>query len=206
MAEIHFKASLEEIKGLFTGGQEGNLAGLLERLLNQMLRMESAEVIGATSYERTAERRDYRNGTRERTLNSRIGSLTLSVPRHRYQAFHSNMFENYQRNEQALITTMLKMVVQGVATRKIEKITEELCGIKFSKSNVSALCKRLDVEIERFKNRPLTGSYPFVMRDAMYVDVREDFRVRSKAFQVALGINADGRKEVLGFDVCEIEN
>lgn len=206
MAEIHFKVSMEEIQGLFMGGQESNLAKLLERLLNQTLRMESAEVIGATSYERTEGRKDYRNGTRERTLNTRIGSLTLSVPRHRYQAFHSTMFENYQRNEQALLTTMLEMVVQGVATRKIEKITEELCGIKFSKSNVSALCKRMDVEIERFKNRPLTGSYPFVMLDAMYVDVREDYRVRSKAFQVALGINDDGRKEVLGFDVCELEN
>lgn len=205
MAEINFKVSMEEIQGLFLTGHEDAMATLMERLLNQMLHIESSEVLGAYPYERKQERKDYRNGTRERTINTRIGSLTLDVPRHRYEAFHSRMFENYQRHEQALITTMCEMVVQGVATRKIEKITQELCGIKFSKSNVSELCKRLDAEILRFKNRPLLEEYPFVMVDAMYLDVREDFRVRSKGLLVALGINRDGRKEILGFELCERE-
>lgn len=115
------------------------------------------------------------------------------------------MLDNYQRNEQALITTIMEMVVQGVATRKVEKVTEELCGVKFSKSTVSELCKGLDESVLAFKNRQLETEYPFIMVDAMYIKVREDHRVRSKALFVAIGINADGRKEILGFDVCEDE-
>lgn len=205
MAQLNFTLEQEFFVGLFSKGREEAFGELMEALLNQFLQAESAQKLQAEEYERCSERTDYRNGTRARTLTTRVGSLTLNVPRHRNEVFHSSLLENYQRNEQALIATMMEMVVQGVSTRKIEKVTEELCGAKFSKSTVSELCKGLNKSVFEFKNRPLEKSYPFLMLDALYIKVREDFRVRSKAFLVAFGINEDGRKEILGFDVCENE-
>ncbi len=205
MAQLNFTLEQEFFVGLFSKGREEAFGELMEALLNQFLQAESAQKLQAEEYERCSERTDYRNGTRTRTLTTRVGSLTLHVPRHRNEVFHSSLLDNYQRNEQALITTMMEMVVQGVSTRKIEKVTEELCGAKFSKSTVSELCKGLNKSVFEFKNRSLEKSYPFLILDALYIKVREDFRVRSKAFLVAFGINEDGRKEILGFDVCENE-
>ena len=105
----------------------------MEALLNQVLQAESTEQLGASNYERSQERSDYRNGVRTRTLTTRIGKIELQVPRHRNVPFKTSLFENYQRNEQALITTMMEMVVQGVSTRNIKKVTEELCGETFLK-------------------------------------------------------------------------
>lgn len=205
MTQLNFTLEKDFFIGLFTKGKEDAFGELMECMLNQFIQAESAEKLKAEDYERSSERTDYRNGTRERTITTRIGRITLKIPRHRNEPFHTTLVENYQRNEQALITTMIEMVVQGIATRSIEKVTEELCGTKFSKSTVSNLCKQLDEEVLKFKNRPLEGIYPFVMADAMYVKVREDHRVRSKALMIALGINKDGRKEIIGFDVCESE-
>lgn len=205
MAQLHFTLEKDFFIGLFTKGREEAFGELMECMLNQFLQAESEEKLGAKDYERSEERTDYRNGTRERQLVTRIGKLTLTVPRHRYEPFHSCIFESYQRNEAALIATMMEMVIQGIATRNIEKVTEELCGTKFSKSTVSKLCKELDSIVQEFKNRPLDRIYPFIMVDAMYVKAREEHRVRSKALMIALGINEDGRKEIIGFDVCETE-
>jgi len=177
----------------------------MEQILNQLIDAESTQKLGAKPSERSEERTDYRNGTRSRSLNLRIGKIELTVPRHRYEPFHSCIFEQYQRNESALITTMLEMVVQGVSTRKIEKVTEQLCGESFSKSTVSKLCKQLDEAVDIFKNRDLVGAYPFVMLDAIYIKVREDHRICSKALYVALGINEDGYKEIIGFALYDSE-
>ena len=95
--------------------------------------------------------------------------------------------------------TMLQMVVDGVSTRKVENVTRELCGTSFSKSTVSALCSRLDPVVEAFRNRPLLKHYPFVIVDALYLKVRENHAVRSKGFLVAIGINEEGKPEILGF-------
>lgn len=205
MAQLNFTLNQEFFVGLFSKSREEAFGELMECLLNQFLQAESAEKLQAGAYERSNERTDYRNGTRQRCITTRIGKLTLDVPRHRYDVFHSSMLNNYQRNEQALITTMMEMVVQGVATRKVEKVTEELCGVRFSKSTVSELCKGLEESVLAFKNRQLETEYPFIMVDAMYIKVREEHRVRSKALLVSIGINTDGRKEILGFDVCEDE-
>lgn len=123
----------------------------MERILNEFLLAESEEQIGAAKHERTAERSDYRNGTRERPLVTRIGTITLRVPRHRDVPFVTMVFDNYQRSEAALLTTMMEMVIQGVSTRKVTKVVEELCGTSFSKSTVSELCKRMDEGIKEFK-------------------------------------------------------
>jgi putative transposase len=107
-------------------------------------------------------------------MTTRVGTLTLRVPRHRNGKFSTELFARYQRSEQALLLAMMEMVVNGVSTRKIENITEELCGKKFSKSTVSALCKRLDPVVYAFKTRPLESHYPFLIVDALYLKVRED--------------------------------
>ena len=109
------------------------------------------------------------------------------------------IFERYSRSEAALIAAMAEMVVCGVSTRKIAKVMEELCGTSYSKSAVSELCKALDAEVEKFRNRPLDESYPFVTLDATYFKVRENHRVISKALMIAICTNSDGKHEIIGF-------
>lgn len=206
MTQLHFTLSKDLFIGLFKAGHEEGFSLLMTEILTQFLDAESEHKLQAKAHERNDERTDYRNGKRDRTVKGRIGRLILPVPRHRNEPFHSTLLDCYQRNEQALIATMMEMVVQGVSTRKVEEITRELCGIEFSKSHISDICKHLDKVVLAFKNRPLETDYPFVMVDAMYIKVREHAAVRSKALLVALGINPEGRKEIIGFDVCEGES
>lgn len=205
MAQLHFTLDYDFLIGLFSESKDEAFAKLMEALLNQVLKAESSEQLGAENYQRSDSRKDYRNGTRSRSLVTRIGRLELEVPRHRNVPFKTVLFENYQRSEQALIATMMEMVVQGVSTRNIQKITDELCGESFSKSTVSEICRELDIPVKAFKERLLPEKYPFIMADAMYIKVREDHRIRSKALLLAIGINLDGKKEILGFDVCDSE-
>lgn len=206
MAQVNLTLSEKEVLQVLTGDRDEAIKFLLERILNEVMKAESEEQLGAARHERTDERQDYRNGTRERELNTRIGKLTLQVPRHRNEPFHTMVFENYQRSEASLIATMVQMVIAGVSTRKVEKVVETLCGTSFSKSTVSELCKRLDSEIRSFNDRSLEmAQYPFLMVDATYFKVREDHRIKSKAFLVALGFRSDGYREVIGFDVYDTE-
>jgi transposase-like protein len=205
MAQLHFTLDYDFLVGLFAESKDDAFAKLMEALLNQVLKAESAEQLGAENYERSDGRKDYRNGSRPRNLTTRIGKLELEVPRHRNVPFKTILFENYQRNEQALIATMMEMVVQGVSTRSVQKVTEELCGETFSRSTVSEICKELNIPVKEFKGRLLAEKYPFVMADAMYIKVREEHRVVSRAFFIAIGINSNGQKEVLGFDVYDAE-
>lgn len=205
MAQLHFTLDYDFLVGLFSKSKDDAFAKLMEAILNQVLKAESTEQLGAENYQRSEERRDYRNGSRSRTLTTRVGKIELEIPRHRNVPFKTVLFENYQRNEQALIATMMEMVVQGVSTRSIQKVTEELCGTSFSKSAVSEICKELDIPVKEFKNRLLKDKYPFIMADAMYIKVREEHRVVSKALFIAIGINPAGHKEVLGFDVYDTE-
>lgn len=205
MAQLHFTLDYDFLIGLFAESKDKAFAKLMEAILNQILKAESSEQLGAETYQRSGQRKDYRNGTRMRGLCTRIGKLELEVPRHRNVPFKTVLFENYQRNEQALISTMMEMVVQGVSTRNIQKVTEELCGESFSKSTVSEICRELDIPVKAFKERLLPDKYPFIMADAMYIKVREDHRVQSKALLLAIGVNPEGKKEVLGFDICDAE-
>lgn len=206
MAQLNITLDYDFFVGLFSKSKDEAFGKLIQAILNQVLHAESKEQLNAENYERSEERTDYRNGSRERTLKTRIGKIVLEVPRHRKVPFKTTLFENYQRNEQALIATMMEMVVQGVSTRKIQKVTEELCDTGFSKSTVSEICKELDVKVQEFKERKLERPYPFVMVDAMYIKVREEYRVISKALMIAIGINEEGRKEIIGFDVVENES
>ena len=208
MAQIHFTLNQEEILSLLSKKDSSEaFKELLKNSLNQFLAAESSEQLGAEPYERTEERNDQRNGVRERILTTRIGAITLTVPRHRNQPVHTMLFENYQRSEAALITTMAEMVVEGISTRKVSKVMEELCGKEFSKSTVSQACKVLDQEVATFRNRPIEpGRYPFLMLDATYFKQRENHRIVSKAYMVAIGITALGEREIIGFDLYSDEN
>ncbi len=208
MAQLNLTLNQEEILQLLSSG-DSSLAfkELLTKSLNQFLAAESASHLKAEPYERNEERQDQRNGVRERPLTTRLGTITLQVPRHRNQPFHTMLFENYQRSETALITTMAEMVVKGVSTRKVARVMEELCGKEFSRSTVSEACKQLDKDVEAFRNRPIDPErYPFLMADATYFKVREDHRVMSKAFMIAVGITPSGEREVIGFDLYEDES
>ena len=203
MAQLHITLDTEILQKLFlTGERDEAMSKLLEMIFNEILAEQSKEQLGAEPYERTDARTAYRNGTRERQLNTRVGTLNLNVPRHRNGTFSTVLFERYQRSEQALLLAMMQMVIDGVSTRKVENITEELCGKSFSKSMVSDLCKKLDPVVEQFRNRPLEKYYPFLMFDAMYLKVREE-AVKSRGFLIAIGVNEEGSREVLGFRVAD---
>ena len=207
MAQLNITLDTELLHGLFTKDTKDEaFSKLLEAVLNQVLVAQSAEQIGAQPYERCDERTAYRNGFRDRKLTTRIGTITLSVPRHRNGDFSTTMFQRYQRSEQALVLAMIEMVINGVSTRKVENITEELCGKNFSKSTVSKLCENIDPIVSAFRNRPLEKHYPFVIVDAMYVKVREDSRVRSKGLLIAIAVNEEGYREVIGFQVSDSES
>lgn len=206
MSQVNITIDYDEVVALFSKERNEAFAYLMEKILNAFLLAESEDQIGASKHERSEDRNDYRNGTRDRPLVTRIGKLTLKVPRHRNVPFVTMIFDQYQRNEAALLTTMMDMVVQGVSTRKVTNVVEELCGTSFSKSTVSELCRRLDESIKQFKNRPLKDPYPFVITDAKYFKVRENHSIVSKAFMVAMGITEDGRREIIDFGTYDNES
>ena len=207
MAQFNITITEELLHGLFlSNGRDEAFSKLLEEIFNQILLAQSTEQLGAEPYERTEGRTAYRNGTRGRQLTTRIGTLTLRIPRHRNGQFSTELFMRYQRSEQALMLAMMEMVINGVSTRKVESITEELCGKKFSKSTVSTLCKNLDPMVNAFRTRPLESHYPFLMVDAIYVKVRENKRVQSRGLLIAIGINEEGHREVIGFQLANSES
>jgi putative transposase len=193
----------EIVHGLFK--DDGAMPKLLEQVLNQVLEAEVTEALRAKPYERTEERRGYRNGFKPRTMTTRVGRLTLLVPQVRDGKFSPEPYSRFQRSEQALILALMEMVVSGVSTRKVAKITEELCGTEFSRSTVSELCKRLDPMVKEWNERPLTEAYPFVMVDAMVLKVRKGGQVRPQSALIAIGVNMRGYREVLGFCIGDSE-
>jgi len=207
MAQFNITLTDEVLHGLFTSnGRDQAFARLMEEIINQVLLAQSKEQIGADPYERTDGRTAYRNGFRDRQLTTRVGHVHLRVPRHRNGDFSTEMFERYQRSEQALVLAMMEMVVNGVSTRKVENITEELGGKNFSKSTVSALCEKLDPVVKSFQTRPLETHYPFVIVDALYLKVRNDHRVQSRGLLIAVGVNEEGYREIIGFQVANSES
>jgi len=208
MAQYQITVNRELLHQLFLGNnKDSGVAALLESVLNQILQAQATEQLQAEPYERTDERKGYRNGTRPHQLTTRVGTITLRVPRFRNGRFSTEMFARYQRSEQALVLTLMEMVINGVSTRKVSQITEELCGSEFSKSTVSDLCKKLDPVVNAWNNRDLRDvHYPFVLVDALVLKVREDGRVRSRGVMIAVGINTEGYREVLGLMLGDSES
>ena len=206
MAQINITLNQDEILQLMSNDREGAFKKLLQESLNSFMKAESTEQLKAKPYERTDERADSRNGFRDRKLNTRIGTITLKVPRHRNGSFETLIFDEYTRSEAALIASMMEMVVNGVSTAKVGKVVETLCGTSFSKSTVSNICKELDKNVNEFLTSPITGEYPFVTVDATYFKVREDRKIISKALMVAYAVNRVGIREVIGFGVYSRES
>ena len=186
--------------------QEDFLRPLIREILQEVLETEMDEAVGAEKGERTPNRRGYRSGYYGRTLVTRVGKLELRVPQDRQGHFRTEVFERYQRSEKALVGAMTEMYVQGVSTRKVKAITEELCGHEVSASTISRLNVKLDEELERFAKRRLSEAYPYLILDARYEKVREDGVITSQAVMIAIGVDWEGRRNVLAVELANRES
>jgi len=184
---------------------EDPLRAMAEMIADFVMEAEVTEKIGAEPHERSAERTTHRNGHRPRRWDTRLGTLTLQVPKLREGGYVPSFIEHRRRSEQALISVIQEAVVKGVSTRKIEAVLEELGIAGVSAGQVSHLCSALDDKVRQFRERPL-GEVRYVWVDALYEKVRVDERVESMAVVVATGVNLQGRREVLGFDVIPAES
>ena len=204
---VHRKSivSLGEVKGLF-GEDRDFLKDLLHEVIQEVLEAEMNDALGAQKGERTGDRLGYRSGYYPRTLITRVGKLELRVPQDRQGRFSTEVFERYQRSEKALVSALAEMYVQGVSTRKVKAITEELCGHSFSASAVSGVVKRLDEQLSQFAQRRLEEAFAYVILDARYEKVRESGSIRSRAVLVAIGIDREGRRQVLGVELANRES
>jgi putative transposase len=183
------------------------LRQIVERSLQQVLEAEMTAHIGAEPYERTEARTGHRNGYKPRTLHTRVGTLTLLVPQDREGTFSTALFARYQRSEKALVLALMEMYLEGVSTRKVQDITETLCGTTFSKSLVSSLVGRFDAELAAWRNRRLDDvPYPYLTVDARYEDVRQDGRIVSQGVLIVAGVREDGKREILSVDVADTES
>jgi putative transposase len=187
-------------------GQKDFLKPLVQEVIQQVLEAEMVEAVGAERHERTEGRGGYRSGYYRRGLVTRVGRVELRVPQDRQGRFSTELFQRYQRSEQALVAALAEMYVQGVSTRKVKAVTEELCGHEFSASTVSEMNKSLDVKLTAFANRRLEEPYPYLIVDARYEKVREAGVIRSRAVMIAIGINWDGRREVLAVELANRES
>jgi len=182
---------------------EPNLDFLREgvRVLAQgVMELEVEQHLNAERYERSAERTGQRNGHWDRQWATRVGTLDLQVPRVRDGSYYPLLLEPRKRAERALVAVIQEAYVQGVSTRRVDALVQSLGLQGISKSQVSRLCQELDVEVERFRNRPLDGPYPYVYFDATFVKAHQDERVVSQAVVIAIGVRASGEREVLGLD------
>jgi putative transposase len=178
----------------------------VQEIVQEILEAEMEEAVGARKGERTTERTGYRSGYYRRGLITRVGKLELRVPQDRAGRFSTEVFERYQRSEKALVSCLAEMYVQGVSTRKVKAITEELCGHSFSASSISRINQVLDDELKKFAARHLDEEYPYLILDARYEKVREDGVIRTRAVMIAIGINWDGRRSILAVELANRES
>lgn len=153
-----------------SSGDQG-MKTFLEVLLNAVMKMEREQALGAGPYERSEERAGHANGYKDKTWNTRLGALELKVPQVRGMSFYPQCLDKGSRSEKALKLAIAEMYLQGVSTRKVEAITQEMCGLSFTSTQVSRISQELDEEFDRFRGR-LLGEIPFLFLDATYVKVR----------------------------------
>jgi putative transposase len=197
LAEVLRKAGVEQADFLREG---------VHVLAQELMEMELGAHLGAERHERTPERTGYRNGSRERTWDTRVGSIELQVPRVRDGTFFPSLLEPRRRAERALVAVVQEAYVQGISTRRVDDLVQALGMQGISKSQVSRLCAELDTEVERFRTRKLIGPYPYVWLDGTFVKVRDNGRVVSQAIVIAIAVTATGEREVLGLDVGPTES
>ena len=205
MTETKFRGRRLNLQEIFAADKD-SFRELLREVLQEVLEQEMTEAIGAEKGARSPERLGYRSGYYGRALVTRVGKLELRIPQDRQGHFSTQIFERYQRSEKALVSALAEMYIQGVSTRKVKAITEELCGHAFSASAISAVNKTLDESLERFAKRPLEEDYPYLVLDARYEKVRQEGVIRSQAVQIAIGINDEGRRQVLAVELANRES
>ena len=208
MTQLQFNLDMDFFKdAVLSSDMEAVVKSSVVLVLNAFMEQERDSYLQAHRYERSSERADQRNGYYERDFTIAIGKIRLKVPRTRNGEFSTSAFEKYARCDQALVLSMLEMVVNGVSTRKVTNVIEQLCGESISKSFVSSLTAKLDPVVNEWAARPLNVMYyPYLLVDAMYIKVREYNRVVSKAVYIASAITADHRREILGLKVDHAES
>jgi len=192
-------ALMEYLRNVGLEPDEAFLQEGLRQLTQTVLELEAAEQIGAGRYERTPERKTYRNGHRERVWETRVGEIPLRIPKVRDGSYFPSLLEPRRRSEKALLAVVQQAYVEGVSTRRVDDLLQALGLTGIDKSRVSRICKELDEVVEPFRNRPLEGQYPFVWLDALYLKVRQNHRIVSQALVIATGVRENGEREVLGF-------
>jgi len=181
------------------------LPELIRIVINAAMQAERSEHLQAAPYQHSEERRGYANGFKPKTMRTRVGDITFAVPQVREGGFYPQALEKGLRSERALTLALAEMYVQGVSTRKVKAITEQLCGVNITSSAVSQAAMQLDGELAKWRERPL-GEYPFLFLDAYYEQVREDGQVRHLAVLVAVGVTPTGKREILGVSVSLSEH
>jgi len=205
MTKTEDRPEIAVVQELLAQSPDG-LREIVRNVMQEMLEAEMSDALGASKGERVAGRLGYRSVYYSRTLVTRVGKLELRVPQDRDGRFSTELFERYQRSEQALVATLAEMYVQGVSTRKVKAITEELCGHSFSASAISAINKRLDASLAAFARRRLAEPFAYLILDARYEKVREGGIVASQAVLIAVGIDWDGRRQILAVEMANRES
>ena len=195
----------EQVKSVLMA-QPDFLMPVVQEAVQAMLEVEMEECLQAGKHERSEERLGYRSGYYRRRLITRVGTIALRVPQDRAGHFSTQVFEQYQRSEKALVAALAQMYVKGVSTRKVKSITEELCGHEFSASSISAITSKLDQQLEEFARRRLEEAFPYLILDARYEKVRHNGSIGSRAILIALGVDWDGRRQVLAAEWANRES
>jgi len=177
------------------------------QMISQMLiELEVDQQVGASKHERTRTRKNYRNGHRQRIWKTRVGEIDLAIPKLRKGSYLPSILEPRKPAEKALLSVIQEAYLKGVSTRKVDDLMEAMGLTGIDKSSVSRICKELRQEVEQFRNRPLQESYPYVWLDATYLKVRQNHRVVSMAFVIAVGVDENGERHLLGFDLGSSED
>lgn len=205
---LNQSALIELLKELELTDTTERIRLLTQRAFQELINAEAETVIGAAPYERSENRATQRNGTRPRTLSTTAGDLDLKIPKLREGSFFPSLLERRRRVDQALFAVVMEAYVQGVSTRKVDDLVRALgADSGISKSEVSRICVNLDEDVAEFRERRLDDtSYPYVFVDATYCKARVGRRVVSQAIVIAVGVAADGRRQVLGFQVGDTES
>ncbi len=205
MTKSSVKSRLVDLKRL-VADDEDYLRAMVQSLVEATLEAEMTLALGAEKGERSAGRLGYRSGYYSRAFVTRVGTLELRVPQDRDGRFSTRLFERYQRSEKALVGALAEMYVQGVSTRKVKAVTEELCGHSFSASAISSINKKMDQALAEFAGRRLEEDFPYLILDARYERVREGGVISSQAVLIAIGIDWEGRRQVLAVELANRES
>jgi putative transposase len=197
--------SLEPIINYLVDPNSG-LKMLLTEFLNAVMQYEAYQQSGTIPYERGPHRKAHRNGTRPRTLKTRVGEITLDKPQFREFPFETKVFERYSRVEQALLITIAESYIQGVSTRRMEELVKGFGLDRLSASEVSRICKILDEKVEEFLKKPIETKIRYLLVDATYFKVRQGVQYKPRALLIVTGIREDGLREILGASIAESED